>query len=248
MSRVSVKKGNLQLPLVFPAGWGGSRRNAGRKHGPRPRVPHRSRSKHHAWQPVHITLRARLASLRSQFLFPTIRLAIVRATRRDPERFRVVHFSVQRDHVHLVVEAVDQRALSSGVSGLMIRVARYVNEVLSRRGSLWADRFHGRALKTPREVRSVIVYVLANARKHARVSLPSGIDPYSLARWFGGFFDWRPDTGLSPPYFAAPMWRDDGIDVPTASDFVARTWLCRAGWRRGGLIAISETPSHRPHL
>ena len=152
-----------QLELPFPATWGGARTNAGRKPGPRRSVPHRARSKHRAWQPVHVTLRARIAQLRSQFVFPTIQLALLRATRRAAERFRIVHFSVQHNHVHLLVEASDRRALSSGMSGLAIRIACYVNDLLSRHGRFWAERWHERALTTPLEVRRAIVYVLANA-------------------------------------------------------------------------------------
>lgn len=231
-----------QLEFTFPKGWGGARRNAGRKPGPRRSVPHRAREKHCKWRPVHVTLRARLNQLRTQFVFPTIQLALLRATRRDPERFRVVHFSVQHNHVQLVVEASDQRALSSGVSGLAIRVARYVNELLSRRGRFWAERWHGRALKTPREVRNAIVYVLANARKHARVPLPTGMDPYSSARWFDGWRDFRADAGVPPPVFERRTWRDNQNEQPTVFDFAPQTWLCRVGWRRHGLIAFAEVP------
>src|SRR3954468_20208267 len=151
-----------QLALRFPFTWGGARRGAGRKPGPRPRTPHAARPIHRAAEPVHVTLRARIAALRSRFVFPTVRLAIARAARRDPETFRVVHYSVQRDHVHLVVEAADARALSSGVRSIAIRIARYVNDLLGRRGSFWADRWHGRALASLREVRAALVYVLAN--------------------------------------------------------------------------------------
>jgi len=157
---------STQLRLAFPAGWGGARRNAGRKPKGRPLTPHRARPLHSPAEPVHVTLRARIGPLRSQFLFPTLRLALVRAARRDPEQFRIVHFSVQRDHVHLIVEAKDKRSLSSGMRGLMIRTARYVNDLLGRRGAFWADRWHGRALTSPRAVRNGIVYVLANFRKH----------------------------------------------------------------------------------
>jgi putative transposase len=91
---------------------------------------------------VHVTLRSSFRQLRSQFVFPTVRLALVAAARRDPNRFRIAHFSVQWDHVHLVVEAADKRALSSGVRSVAIRIARYVNDLLKRRGVLWADRWH----------------------------------------------------------------------------------------------------------
>src|SRR3954466_10745592 len=118
---VSRSRGRTrQLPLLFPFTWGGARRGAGRKPGPRPNTPHAARPIHRAAEPVHVTLRARIAALRSRFVFPTVRLAIARAARRDPETFRVVHYSVQRDHVHLVLEAKDARALSSGVRSIAI--------------------------------------------------------------------------------------------------------------------------------
>jgi REP element-mobilizing transposase RayT len=201
-------------------------------------TPHRARPLHRAGEPVHVTLRARIAPLRSQFLFPTLRLALVRAARRDPERFRIVHFSIQKDHIHLLVEAEDKRALSSGIRGLMIRVARYANDLLGRRGAFWADRWHGRALTSPRTVRNGLVYVLANFRKHEHGGTPSqygnggrmqraGLDPYSSAAWFDGWRD------RSPP--SAPRAED-------ARCFVGRTWLLRVGWRKHGLLELTEAP------
>ncbi|HEY3497440.1 MAG TPA: transposase [Polyangiaceae bacterium] len=244
-----------QLSFGFPTARdgtrrGGARRGAGRKRlGPRQCTPHRARPPHRAAEPVHVTLRAALAPLRSQFLFPTVRLAISRANRRAPERFRVVEFSVQRDHVHLVVEAASKRELSSGVRSVAIRVARYVNDLLTRRGKLWADRWHGRALRSPREVRRVLAYVLTNFRKHGGEG--AGIDPYSSGGWFEGWREWRPSSGTAAPFAARPppgvaaeprdmklegesKWR------PTSR---ARTWLAVTGWRRHGLIRLDEAPA-----
>jgi REP element-mobilizing transposase RayT len=225
-----------QLALSFPATWGGARRGAGRKPSPRPPTPHRARPRHLASEPVHVTLRARLAPLRSQHLFPTIRLALLRAARRDPARFRLLHFSVQRDHVHLLVEASDKRALSSGVRGIAIRIARYVNDLLSRRGPLWGDRWHGRALTSPREVRSALVYVLPNFRKHASRPVPSGIDPFSSGAWFDGWQAWRP-AERAPPFAQRPSWPN--ADCPVSG---ARSWLARVGWRRRWLLSLDEAP------
>lgn len=230
-----------QLELAFPASWGGARRGAGRKRAERGKVPHRARPRHRAGEPVHVTLRSRLAALRSQHLFPTLRLALTRAAARNPERFRLLHFSVQRDHLHLVVEASDQRALSSGIRGVSIRVARYVNDLLSRRGSLWADRWHGRALRTPREVRSALVYVLANFRKHARRPYGPGIDPFSSGAWFEGWREWAPSSGVGPP-FAEPRRWADGESSPVSAP---RTWLASVGWRRRSLVSLGEGPARR---
>jgi hypothetical protein len=69
----------------------------------------------------------------------------------------VVHFSFQENHAHLIVEADDKSSLSRGLNGLSVRLARAYNRVLGRRGRLWAERFHARALRTPREMRRALV-------------------------------------------------------------------------------------------
>jgi putative transposase len=213
-----------QLSLPTPAPWGGRRRGAGRKPAPgrRPGVPHRSRPPHAAAHPVHVTLRAldALRCLRSRRVFPAVRRAIVAASRAD---FRVVEFSVQDDHVHLIAEAEHGRALSGGIRGLAIRLARSVNRTLARRGRVFADRYHCRPLTTPRAVRHAIVYVLMNFRKHLDVG--PELDPCSSAAWFTG---WR-----SPPLAPA---------IAPSPVRIARTWLGRVGWRRHGLIDTHERP------
>ncbi len=253
-ARRRIKAGRAeQLSLTFPNTWGGRRPGAGSKRVGRPNTPHRARPHHDSAQPVHVTLRSRLGPLRSQHLFPVVQLAIRRACHREPRRFRVVHFSVQRDHVHLVVEAQNARALSSGMRSVAIRVARYVNDLLSRRGSLWADRWHGRALTSPREVRNVLLYVLANFRKHGRGELSAGLDAYSSAAWFDGWREWAPSSGLPPPLAGPrrPSWlrqvTGTGADTDGARNEVeacpvlaSRTWLGGQGWRRYGLLGLKE--------
>jgi putative transposase len=194
--------------------------------GTRAGVPHLARPDHKARHPVHVTLRAarRLPSLRRQGIFLELRRAFGCYC---AGRFRVVHFSVQTDHVHLLVEAADKEALSRGARGLSIRLARAVNRVLRRRGPVWGDRYHARPLRTPREMRLALVYVLMNWRKH--VPRSRGFDPYASAHWFDG---WRRGTrlplALSPPYPA-----------PVAP---SRTWLGSLGWRRHGLVDVREKP------
>lgn len=141
----------------------------------------------------------------------------------------MVHFSVQPDHVHLIIEAHDKDALSRGMRGLGIRVARRLNAALGRRGSLWGDRWNGRDLRTPREVRSCLVYVLMNFKKHVRDA--RGADACSSAPWFDG---WR--ERVAPP--APPdLARDPPVRKP-------RTWLASHGWRRHGLLSQQERPAH----
>jgi REP element-mobilizing transposase RayT len=172
-----------------------------------------------------------------------VRYAITKAGQRDVERFRIVHFSVQYDHVHLLVEAASKRALSAGMRSLAIRVARHVNRLLLRTGRFWAVRWHGRALSSPAEVRNAVVYVLANFRKHARRPVAAGIDPCSSGAWFAHFRGVDPehdrprDAARPPPLGAA----DVGVPVSPP-----RTWLLTTGLARTARIGMNEAPRATP--
>jgi REP element-mobilizing transposase RayT len=135
--------------------------------------------------------------------------------------FRVVHFSVQSNHLHLIVEATDSQALSRGMQGLTVRMARALNRALGGRGSVFCDRYHAHELKTPRETRAALLYVLQNWAKHGR---GGAFDPCSSALWFDGW-SVPPATAASPPIVATP-----------------RTWLVRVAWRRSGLLRPGEKP------
>jgi REP element-mobilizing transposase RayT len=148
----------------------------------------------------------------------------------DRGRFRVAHYTLMRDHAHFIVEATDAHALACGMKSLCARLARAVNRAAKRCGSVLADRYHLRVLRTPREVRNAIAYVLLNARKHAaalrRSLMPAEqLDAASSGRWFNG---WR------TPLQAAR-------DAPAVVQ--PRTWLLAVGWRRLGLVDPAEIPA-----
>jgi REP element-mobilizing transposase RayT len=207
--------------------------------GGRRTVAHRARPFHEANQPVHVTLRVRrgVGHLRRRAAAKTI-VEAMRSAAQDGGKaaqrrrtFRVVHFSVQPDHLHLIVEATSKRALGRGMQGLASRIARGLNRRLHRRGSLFKERYHARTLATPLEVRRAVAYVLTNAAKHDD-PIPDpgtrpvdGIDPCSSALWFAGWM--RPPPPVDKP--------------PPVSE--ARTWLLRVGWRRHGLLRRSERPA-----
>ena len=213
-----------QLSLPEPPTWGGRREGAGRKpSAERARPRHEQRPVHRPEQPVHVTLRARagLPSFRANGLFSSLREALSAANR---SAFRVIHFSIQRDHLHLIVEADSHDAFRSGVQGLASRCAWAVNLALGRRGRVLDHRYHAHALKTPREVRAALVYVLLNFRKH--LGAPPGIDVCSSAFWFHGWSQPAPEPAGAPP-----------VRCP-------RTWLAAVGWRRsGGPIDVAEAPA-----
>jgi hypothetical protein len=126
------------------------------------------------------------------------------------------------------------------VRGLSISIARRVNRLIFRRGRFWADRWHGRALTTPRATRHAIVYVLGNWQKHRSHAEPGRLDPCSSAPYFLGF---RESAGLAPaslksgivPRSLAPPARSP-VSEPS-------TWLLAVGWRKHGLISVHEAPA-----
>jgi REP element-mobilizing transposase RayT len=167
-----------QLSLALPK-WGGRRKGAGRKpvHSRpgliRPGVPHLRRSALKARHPLHVTLRLLkgVPSLRRSDVRRALESAFHAA--RDRFGFRLIHYSIQGNHLHLLVEAEDATALSRGMQGLAIRCARAINRVLRRRGKVFADRFHSHALRAPREVaRPVHVAALAVASARRRRAGP----------------------------------------------------------------------------
>jgi len=165
---------------------------------------------------------------------PGVRGNRVRAAVGASGEFRVSHYSLQGDHAHLIVEAHGKDALARGMKSIAARLARALNRVARRSGPVLDSRYHHRSLRSPREVRRALAYVLLNARRHlakrrhiARaVVVP--LDPASSARWFDG---WRPDVASRLPETAATR------DVARP-----RTWLLRVGWRRHGLVDPGELP------
>jgi putative transposase len=236
-----MPRSTRQLALEFRTR-GGARAGAGRKPtGDRAGVSHLRRPSHSRQHPLHVTLRVRrgLSSLRTHSLFVVVRKALAAA--KHQFGFSLLHFSVQRDHLHLIAEAADRRALSRGIQGLSVRVARAVNRQLSRTGRLFADRYHARALKTPREVRFALRYVLLNAKKHGeREGVAAGfVDSRSSAAWFRDFG--RPEAlAFGAQQVRSEWFRTSGsTDPPVAEPSV---WLSRAGVRVAGCFDMDETP------
>jgi REP element-mobilizing transposase RayT len=180
-------------------------------------------------RPCHVTFRVHrdVPALRTRRLLAELERSWREV--RERARFRIVHYSVQGNHVHLLVEAASARDLACGLKSVVARFARAVNRVFRRAGQVLADRCHVHVLRTPREVRNAIAYVLLNTRRHrakAGRKLPgiSAIDPASSGRWFEGWAE-RMEPASDRPAVA-----------------LARTWLLRTGWRRHGLIRPDEIP------
>ena len=177
-----------------------------------------------------MTLRVRrdVPSLRNRRFVSEFQASLREACERG--EFRVCQYSIQRDHLHLVVEAAGKASLARGMKALASRVARAVNRVFRRKGPVLFGRYHLHVLCTPREVRNALAYVLLNARKHWRQRYgappPVRLDEASSGAWFDG---WK----RSPPSTS---------ERPAAAVAAPHTWLLRKGWRDHGLVDPSETP------
>lgn len=236
MRRESTRKGRpRQVGFEFRT-WGGKRKGAGRKPRTPGRVSHRARPPLASRHPVHVTLSVdpSLPSLRRRDLALLIEECF--RAGKDRQDFRLVHYSIQRRHLHLIVEAQSAASLSRGLQGLSIRLAKRLNRALGRSGRVFLDRYFGRILKNPRQVRNTLCYVLNNFRRHdqrrenVRIAR-DWLDELSSGSWFDG---WR-DRTSDPPHTQT-------VESKAPAVATARTWLLRVGWRRHGLIAVDEVP------
>ncbi len=194
----------LALDLLPEYGWGGARKGAGRKpKGEQSSISHRRKLEIDEHCAVHVTLRVRehVWNLRSRRSHRVIASALRGVLGR--KGFRVVHFSIQGNHLHLIVEAVDAAALANAIRSVSGRIAHGLNAIMELRGVVFSDRYHAHVLRTPSEVRHALAYVLGNFASHAarrgeRLGADH-VDPYSSSAETG------PD-GQPPPVSRPETW------------------------------------------
>jgi REP element-mobilizing transposase RayT len=213
---------------------GGARKGAGRKpKGARAGVSHHGRERIRAKTVLHATLKMlpHVWNLRGARAYTVVAGALEQGAER--EGFRITQFSAMRDHVHLIVEADSNEALSAGMKGVAVRIARALNRIMRRKGRILRDRYHSRALKSLREIRNALAYVLNNLRKHSasigQTFAKNWIDPMSSAASFDG---WSISVKLHPSARPPPT-----LAHPT-------NWTLRIGWReKYGPIHPAFVPS-----
>jgi REP element-mobilizing transposase RayT len=195
-------------------------------------VSHASRPRLAASTPVHITLKwcAGLPGLREVGADKVIRAAF-RATNAKENGLRIVDYSIQGNHLHMICEADGGRSLSRATQGLKVRIARRLNRLWERSGTVFADRYHREDLTSPSQVRNCIRYVLQNRFRHslsASCANPDRPDPYSSGRWFTGWAEAR--------------LRAVAHDLSDAPVQEPQTWLLSTGWKLKGLLSIKDLP------
>ena len=159
--------------------------------------------------PLHIVWRISrgLPGLRT----PRALRRLERAFRLGKERngFALIHYSIQQDHLHLMVEVKDRRKLSRGLQALGIRLAKQLNSLWHRRrGSVFAERYFAAALKDWKQVWRTVRYILNNGRKHGTWSAPNQADPYSSGPWY---VQWL-STDIRRPRRRSPVMKTNTYD------------------------------------
>ena len=147
--------------------------------------------------------------------------------------FRIVHVSIQNNHLHLIVEANDRKALTRGMSSFTIRLARIVHASVGGVGKVFAYRYHATQIKTARHARHALAYVLNNWRRHKQDwehgrEVRATLDEFSSAISFDG---WARRHRFRVPKDYDPL----AVSEP-------RTSLLKVDWRSYGLIQTWEKP------
>ena len=220
----------MQQKLVFGKGrWGGRREGAGRRKSKCSGVSHAKREELAESEPLHVTMKLKegLPNLREKenFLF-----VVQKLQEGQKDGFRIVHFSVQQNHVHLIVEAAGKDALHGGMRGLAVRLGKGLKRLWKLEDSVFADRYHARVLGTPTEVRNTLRYVLNNHLRHNPGARRGQPDPKSSSALFDG---WKEVE-------AAVL---EGELRPIVA---ARSYLIRKGWKlAGGKLSLFEVPGSK---
>jgi len=185
-----------------------------------------------------------VGNMRRRLLYKAMRAATITAALR--EWFRLVHVSIQRTHVHMLVEAKNKLAVARGMQGFQISAARHINTALGtdkyrrRRGKVFADRYHLEVIASPRRARHALSYILNNWRKHREdeqgLATTWLVDPFSSGI---SFPDWKELEDK------AVMWPIRETYDPLVV-YRPGTWLLREGWKRHGSISARDVPSKRP--
>ncbi len=196
---------------------------------------HRARPALCPRNPVHVVMRTRpeVGRLRKRPVYHALRRVLERLAAR--EGVRVVHLSIQHNHLHLLAEAASTAALTRGMQALAILAAKAINRSLGRRGKVFAHRYHRTDITSPRQARNALAYVLNNWRRHREdqacpTARAAQLDPYSTALSFDG---WHTGVPTTP----------DGYPRLTSAE--PRTWLLCVGWTRRGSGTTSTTSEDR---
>ena len=229
------------MPGIAPRARPGNKK-LGRPKKPNAGSPHAVRPELGPRNPIHVTVRVvrEVSTLRTPKAYRAIRRALRTVLDRHGD-CRVVHVSLQTDHIHLICEAENRISLARGMQGFQIAAAKHLNRELSRRGQnrrrgqVFTDRYHARVIKSVQQTRHALSYVLNNWRhhghdRHRRRPLRGRIDPYSTGALFTGWRERTLDYIVLPP------------DYELLETSAAQSWLLTVGYKKAPPISVYAVP------
>ena len=159
-----------QLKLnLYQGSWGGRRPGSGRKRLHSKGVAHRTREKVNHRLPLHINFKFK-THIKNKFCLKLLKRAIMNARSHG---LKVIHFSLQSNHIHLLIESESNEILTRGMRSLTVTFAKGLS-----RGRVQLERYHLHVLKSVKEARNAALYVLFNQQKHEKGTY-SKVDGYS---------------------------------------------------------------------
>jgi REP element-mobilizing transposase RayT len=125
---------------------------------------------------LHLTLKIEKnkANLKNKSILKALQQSIKKARLLG---LKVIQYTLEYDHVHLLVESSDKISLGKGMQSLGISFSKKINKIKKQNGKVFKTRYHFRKLSTPREIKNVLNYILGNGVKHKESS--SIVSPFN---------------------------------------------------------------------
>lgn len=226
---IKISEMKKQIELFLNKGHGGWRSNAGRKRQDTSLQLHIARENFDPKHPIHVNIKVQkdIPNLRTKNHFKLVKRAILTARKKG---LRIVHFCVQKNHLHLLIESDSKKSLATGMQSFCTSLARSLNHALKRKGRVFVDRYHPHILKTLKEVKNSLHYIYNNFAKHSKT--PHAFDPYSSFICFGDKH--RPGFSKIDTYsqFRSHAARDDYKTKMQELVNEAKTWHLNVGWKK----------------
>lgn len=142
-----------------------NRKRAGRPPIHHPAIRHTKRPKFFQTRSLHLTIKVRenKADIQNKKILLRLNRAIQLARKQG---LKIIHFALEFNHVHLLVEAGNHQILHRGMQALGISLAKGINKMKQKKGAVYKHRYHFRQITCARELKNVIHYILSNCKKH----------------------------------------------------------------------------------
>lgn len=156
MKKTITKKSQMTLINYKHAGRP-AKNDAGIRHTKRPDLTRPSS--------LHLTVKIEKskANLKNKNVLAILKKAIFNARRQG---LKVIHYSLEYDHIHLIIEADNNRTLGKGMQAFGVTLAKAINRMRKVKGQVYKHRYHFRQITSSRQLKNVMTYIFNNGVKH----------------------------------------------------------------------------------